>query len=101
MLIYCASSDPTNAPTPKEEIVIVVVVCGLRVDETLNMVKSALLFNTSRHPLRFVIITEDKLRDYFKEKVRKFEFPWKKSNKFLISVSVGRLVAVDGKRLQI
>lgn len=47
-----------------------VVVCGMRVDETLNMLKSALLFNTDKHPLRFVIVTEDALRDRFKEKVR-------------------------------
>lgn len=56
-------------PEPKEEIVIAVVVCGMRVDETLNMVKSALLFNTDKHPLRFVIVTEDTLKERFKEKV--------------------------------
>lgn len=41
----------------------------MRVDETLNMLKSALLFNTDKHPLRFVIVTEDELKERFKEKV--------------------------------
>lgn len=53
----------------KEEIVIAVVVCGMRVDETLTMLKSALLFNTDKNPLRFVIVTEDALMDRFREKV--------------------------------
>lgn len=42
-----------------EEIVIAVVTCGLRATESLNMVKSALIFNTNRNPLRFIIITEN------------------------------------------
>lgn len=50
---------------------IAVVVCGMRVDETMNMLKSALLFNTDKNPLRFVIITEDALKERFKEKVRR------------------------------
>lgn len=41
----------------------------MRVDETLTMLKSALLFNTNKHPLRFVIVTEEPLRERFKEKV--------------------------------
>lgn len=57
----------------KEEIVVVVVVCGARKDETLNMIKSVLLFNTDNHPLRFVIITEESLYVNFSEKVRMFD----------------------------
>lgn len=52
-----------------EEIVIAVVTCGLRATESLNMVKSALIFNTNRNPLRFIIITENNLMDEFREKV--------------------------------
>lgn len=59
----------TENAAPKEEIVIVVVVCGMRLDETLTMLKSALLFNVDKHPLRFVIITEEQLQENFKEKL--------------------------------
>lgn len=48
---------------------IAVVVCGQRFEETINMVKSALLFNIDKNPLRFVIITEDGIRDRLQEKL--------------------------------
>lgn len=48
---------------------IAVVVCGMRLDETLTMLKSALLFNIDKNPLRFVIITEEQLQQNFKEKL--------------------------------
>lgn len=50
---------------------IAVVACGMRLQETLNMIKSAIVLNVNRHPLRFVVITEDDLTISFKEKVRK------------------------------
>lgn len=51
------------------EIVIAVVACGMRLQETLNMLKSAIIFNVERMPLRFVIVTEQNLITSFKEKV--------------------------------
>lgn len=47
--------------------VIAVVACGDRVHETLNMIKSAIMF--SKVPLTFIIVTEDNLIDTFIEKV--------------------------------
>lgn len=51
------------------EIVIAVVACGERLQETLNMLKSAIIFNIERMPLKFVIVTEQNLITSFKEKV--------------------------------
>jgi len=49
---------------------IAVVVCGTeRVDESLVMMKSALLFSTKNTSINFVIVTEPKLREIFKEKI--------------------------------
>lgn len=46
---------------------VAVVACGDRLQETLNMLKSALMF--SKEKLNFVIVAEDRLIDHFKEKV--------------------------------
>lgn len=51
------------------EVVIAVVCCGMRLSETLNMIKSAIMFNHKRNPLKFVIFTENNLFISFKEKV--------------------------------
>lgn len=48
-------------------IVLAVVACGDRLKETLNMLKSAIMFTKS--DVKFVIICEDKLMLDFKEKV--------------------------------
>lgn len=55
----------------QSHIVIAVVACGMRLQETLNMIKSAIIFNVNKHPLRFMIITEDDLTTSFQEKVCK------------------------------
>lgn len=57
----------------RPEIVIAVVACGMRLQETLNMLKSAIIFNIERMPLKFVIVTEQNLITSFKEKVYVFE----------------------------
>lgn len=52
-----------------DEIFIAVVACGTRYDETLNMIKSAIMFNVHETPLTFIIIAEEDLHQGFKEKV--------------------------------
>ncbi|KAF4524932.1 hypothetical protein B566_EDAN013894 [Ephemera danica] len=62
------------------EIVLAVVACGDRLDETLVMLKSALTFTQA--PLRFIVIADDDLMQSFSEKLKewntvletKFEF---------------------------
>lgn len=53
----------------QEVMHLAVVACGDRLDETLTMVKSALLFSLKR--ITFHIFAEDPLAPQFKEKVRK------------------------------
>ncbi|XP_037952032.1 glucoside xylosyltransferase 1 [Teleopsis dalmanni] len=48
---------------------IAVVACGQRLEETLVMIKSALLYNEPTQLLKFLIFTEDKLFDAFREKL--------------------------------
>lgn len=50
-----------------DEVVLAVVACGDRLDETLVMLKSALVFTQA--PLRFIIFAEDDLIESFSEKV--------------------------------
>lgn len=52
----------------KEVMHLAVVACGNRLDETLAMVKSALLFSLKR--ITFHIFAEDSLAPQFDEKVR-------------------------------
>lgn len=53
---------------PKHEIVLSVVVCGDRVQETLVMIKSALSLSQDSK-LRLIILAEEKLVQDFIEKV--------------------------------
>lgn len=50
------------------EIVICVVSCGMRQQETLNLLKSAIIFRNG-HRLRFIVMTEDNLMAGFREKL--------------------------------
>lgn len=50
-----------------EEMVVAVVACGDRLTETLNMIKSAIMF--TELPLSFIVVTEEKLILNFEEKV--------------------------------
>lgn len=50
------------------EIVIVVVSCEMRQSETLNLLKSAIIFSYD-YPIKFIIITEMELMDGFREKL--------------------------------
>lgn len=67
--MYNDSKSFISSKMKKEEIIIAVVTCGSRVYETLNLLKSVLLFNTGEYPLKFVIITERSLMDHFSEKL--------------------------------
>lgn len=57
-----------DVTTVKEEIVIAVVSCGMRQQETLNMLKSIIIFGYKSR-LRFIVITEDHLMNGFREKL--------------------------------
>lgn len=52
----------------RDEIIIVVVACGMRLQETLNMLKSAIVFALD-NPLKFVVIAETNLATAFQEKL--------------------------------
>ncbi|XP_072386802.1 glucoside xylosyltransferase 1-like [Diabrotica undecimpunctata] len=51
----------------RSDIVVAVVACGDRLFETLNMLKSALMF--SKEKLNFIIVSEERLIDSFNEKL--------------------------------
>lgn len=45
------------------------VACGQRLQETLVMIKSALLFNSSKDKLHFLVFAEEQLQSSFNEKL--------------------------------
>lgn len=65
------------------EIVIVVVSCGMRQQETLNLLKSAIIFGFE-HRLKFIVITENNLMAGFREKLEDWQSITK--NKFTFEV---------------
>lgn len=63
---------PVNKRTRAEEVMhLAVVACGNRLEETLTLVKSALLFSLKK--IKFHIFAEDPLAPQFKEKVRRLQ----------------------------
>lgn len=70
IIIFLSHSD--HLPIPPE-IVIAVVACATRLQETLNMIKSAIIFNTRNTPLKFVIVTETNLMNDFREILLKWQ----------------------------
>lgn len=65
---------PVVKRTRAEEVMhLAVVACGNRLDETLTMVKSALLFSFKK--IKFHIFAEDPLAPKFEERVRSLEIP--------------------------
>lgn len=87
-VVSVSPTPQTNAnggkPQPASEIVLAVVACGMRVDETLNMLKSAIAFNVERRPLRFVVIAEDDLITSFQEKLEDWQALTKQMFRFEI-----------------
>nr|CAH7721528.1 unnamed protein product [Callosobruchus chinensis] len=51
----------------RNDVVVAVVACGDRLHETLNMLKSALMFSQTK--LNFIVVAEDRLIDSFNEKL--------------------------------
>lgn len=68
LIIQCFFISLTTPKVPTE-IVISVVSCGMRLQETLNMLKSALMFNVDKIALKFIIVTEITSIASFTEKV--------------------------------
>lgn len=52
-------------------VVVAVVACGDRFQETMNMLKSAIMF--SKVHLKFIVVTEDKLIKSFNEKLEQWQ----------------------------
>lgn len=70
----CLSSIPLqNLMETRTEISLVVVACNERHNEALNMLKSAIMFNHNRTPLRFIVIAEDELKINFMEKLNDWQ----------------------------
>ncbi|XP_063797103.1 glucoside xylosyltransferase 2 isoform X1 [Pseudophryne corroboree] len=87
-----------QAPAPEEWMHLAVVACGERVEETVTMLKSAVLFSVKK--IRFHIFAEDALKPEFEHKLA--EWPRPLSRKFdykiyPISFSVGN--AQEWKKL--
>lgn len=61
--------DSHRALANGTEIAIVVVACGERHNEALNMIKSAIMFNRNQAPLKFVVVAEEQLKQNFVEKL--------------------------------
>lgn len=59
-------------PNNKHEMVVAVVACGERLQETLIMLKSCLMFS-SKSPLRFIVIADEGLRKEFAEKLSEWQ----------------------------
>lgn len=68
----------------ESEMVVVVVACMMRLSETLNMIKSALIFHVDRRPLRFVVITEASLMQAFSEKLE----DWQTATKYAFEFDI-------------
>lgn len=77
------NNDRSNAVPNSTEIVIVVVSCGMRQQETLNLLKSAIIFGFE-HRLKFIVMTEDSLMTGFREKLEDWSSITK--NKFTFQV---------------
>lgn len=60
-------TQPEVRSLGKSDIYLAVVACGDRVQETLNMIKSALMFTKAE--LNIIVFTEDGLIQNFMEKV--------------------------------
>lgn len=84
--LLCSNvARPVTKRLRSEEVMhLAVVACGDRLDETLTMVKSALLFSLKR--ITFHIFAEDPLAPQFKEKVRNLRTEFFFTFWFILSV---------------
>lgn len=65
-----------------EEVVICVVACGDRLEESLTMMKSALIF--TKRTLRFIVISDNNLIQAFTEKLSDWQEFYNKTFKFVV-----------------
>lgn len=65
-----------------QEVAICVVACGDRLDESLTMLKSALVF--TNRPLKFIIITEEDLIIAFEEKLSDWKYKTNKTFNYVV-----------------
>lgn len=75
-LIFCSFSSKKQRKGSvfqnSTQNVFVTVACGDRTNEALVMIKSALMFSSVNHPLKFVVITETDLFEKLEEKLTTF-----------------------------
>ena len=80
--ILLTSVKTIPAPRKLEQIVICVVACGDRLEESLTMLKSALVF--TNRPLKFIVISDDVLLPAFDEKLTEWKEKTNKTFNFLL-----------------
>lgn len=76
------------------EIAIVVVACGERHNEALNMIKSALMFNRNQAALKFVVVAEEKLKQNFVEKLD----DWQEINENIFTYEIHSLTFPEANK---
>nr|XP_020025367.1 glucoside xylosyltransferase 1 isoform X2 [Castor canadensis] len=81
---------------PIEKMHLAVVACGERLEETMIMLKSALIFSVK--PLQFHIFAEDQLHDSFKDRLDSWSF-LQKFNYTLYPITFPKENAVEWKKL--
>nr|AEE62999.1 unknown [Dendroctonus ponderosae] len=69
--LYSELSTTENLFYNNNELVVAVVACGDRLNETLTLIKSALMF--SKGYLNFIVIAEDKLKENLNEKLSEWK----------------------------
>lgn len=80
--ITLSRSKIVNEKTVSGEVVICVVACGDRLEESLTMLKSALIF--TKRPLRFIVISDLNLMKAFSEKLTDWKEIYNKTFDFVV-----------------
>ncbi|XP_058454950.1 glucoside xylosyltransferase 2-like [Malaya genurostris] len=63
--VYLDHNNNPPSTNNETEINIALVVCGDRYNESMNMIKSAIIFNQNQYPLKFIVIAEEQLKQNF------------------------------------
>lgn len=77
-----SKSTPVFEKRIQEDVVICVVACGDRLEESLTMMKSALIF--SKRSLRFIVISDNNLIQAFTEKLSDWKEFYNKTFEFVV-----------------
>lgn len=80
--ILSTSAKSSQVTGRMDEVVICVVACGDRLEESLTMLKSALVF--TNRPLRFIVIADGNLITAFDEKLTEWQYKTNKTFNFIL-----------------